>query len=622
GVHVTIALPFRRGGAHMAECADTRKKLLSLCAKLSTQFEEAYMDESAPAALTFTKENLWDFAASDRFEEATEGVLEVVECADKNEEVQLCLKEIFRAVADGHAYSDIAVIARNAESYTGILDRTLARCGIPFFFSKKTSAELLPLTRFILSALSLYIYNFKESDVAAYIKTGLCGLTDDECDLFEEYIDRWSICGRQRYLDGEAFTMSGKGYTAEVTDKDTLAAINEIKQKLAPPLARLCDSLDGAKTVREFATAIYTYLEELSIRERSVDPDYTKFFGTDKTADAIRLWNVTMEALDTLVDAAGDEILTAADFGALVRLLFSAIDIAEIPTSMDQVIIGNADTIRIDERAVVILLGAVEGVFPAPVSESPTLGEHERRELAHIGITLSQDLRLRSAREFYHFVRAIDFATKRVTLSYYTADTDGRKCEPSFAITRLRRLFPALCQYAYAALPPMDKLFYSASAADAIGRYGADTEAILCEVLTPLGMYTPPLTDASALGNAYASLSPEIAMALYGENMRLSQSKIDCYSDCHLRHFMQYILALEDTAPFEFNPANTGTFVHSVLENFICLSKESGRRIADYTEEEIEQLAASLCAAETEKILRSGGGNARMLCFFERMRRA
>ncbi len=622
-VDVTVALPFRRTGAHMAECADTRKKLLSLCAKLSVSLEQVYLEEDAPAALGFAKENLWDFASADHFTEDTRGVLEVVECRNKAEEANLCLSEIYRAVKAGHAYSDIAIIARNAESYTGTLDRALARSGIPFFFSKKTGAELLPLTKLILAALSLYVYNFKESDVAAYIKTGLCGLSDDECDLFEEYIDRWNICGRQRYLDGEDFTMSGKGYTAEVTDTDTLAAVNEIKQKLTAPLARLCDSLDGAVTVREFAAAIFAYLTELGIRERSVDPAFAKYFGTDKTADAIRLWNVTMEALDTLVDAAGEEKITAADFSGLVRLLFSAIDIAEIPTSMDQVIIGSADTVRIDERKIVILLGAVEGVFPAPVAESPTLGESKRRQLEHIGISLSQDLHLRSAREFYHFVRAIDFATERVTVSYYTTDADGRKCEPSFAVARLKRLFPSLFFYAYASLAPMDKLFYKASATDAIGRYDADTEAILCAALAPYGMYTPPLADPKALGNAYATLSPAIAQAIYGRDMRLSQSKIDCYSDCHLRHFMQYILTLEDTAPFEFNPANTGTFVHSVLENFIHAAKAADRRIADYTEEELEQLTASLCAAETEKILRSAnGGSARMLCFFERMRRS
>ncbi|MBQ4557162.1 MAG: PD-(D/E)XK nuclease family protein [Clostridia bacterium] len=623
GSNVTLALPFSRVGAHMAECADTRKKLLSLCAKLSVEVEEKYTYSNDPEPLEFAKENLWDLSCEDKFEGSTKGCLELYKCADKNEEVSLCLGEIFKALQNGNSYSDIAIIARNAENYSGTLDRALDRCGIPFFFSKKSSAELLPLTRLILSALSLYVYNFKQSDVAAYIKTGLVGLSDDECDVFEEYTDRWNICGRHRYLDGDDFTMSGQGYTAEVTDMATLEEINEIKRKIASPLSRLCDSLDGARTVRDFSTAIYEYLSETEIREKSADANFVKFFGTDKSADAIRLWNMTMEALDTMVEAAGDEETTASDFCTLVRLLFSSIDIAEIPSSKDQIIIGSADTIRIDERKIVLIIGANEGIFPAPVSESPTLCESERNALKEVGVTLSQNLRLRSARELYHFVRSIDFATDKAVISYYLSDIDGSKREPSFAISRLKKLFPALEKCSYTALALTDRVFYPTSAADAIGVYGDEAEKVLKATLSEKGMYTPPIKDVTALGNAYSAISSDIAKDIYGDSMRLSQSKIDTYSDCRLRHFMQYIINLEDTAPFEFNPANTGTFVHSVLENFLGAVKSGGKRIADLEEDEIEMLASTLCAAETEKIMRSAAGkNARMLCFFDRMKRS
>lgn len=621
GVNVTVALPFSRRGAHMAECADTRRKLLSLCARTSAELTETYLESDAPAPIAFAKENLWDFAATDRYAPSTEGVLEVAACADKNEEVRLCIHEIRRALYAGYSYADIAIVARNADSYEGTLDRSLERAKIPFFFSKKTDAELLPLTGLILSALSLYVGNFSAGDVAAYMKTGLVGLSDEESDLFEEYIDRWNVCGRARYLDGEGFTMSADGYTGQETDPASLAAVNEIKNTVATPLARLCDSLDGAVTVRDFATAVFIYLEELGIREKSLEPTMVRYFGVDKTAEAIRLWNMTMEALDTLVDAAGDEETTAADFHTLVRLLFSAIDVAAIPSAKDQIIIGNADTIRIDERKIVLLLGAVEGVFPAPVSESPTLCENERNILEENGVSLSQSLRLRSARELFHFVRAIDFATERVIISHYAADADGRRCEPSFAVARLQKLFPNLHTYRYGSLP-LANYHIPALSADLVGNASPEVEAALQETLTKRGLYTPPLTDARILSNGMAALSKQLATDLYGDAMRLSQSKIDTYVDCRFRHFLQYVLALEDTAPFAFNPADTGTFVHAILENFIRDALASGKRIADYTDEEIDIAARTLSAAEVEKILRSGGGkNARMLCFFDRMYR-
>lgn len=622
GRDVYIALPFSRRGAHMAECADTRKKLLSLSAKLSIKVEESYAEEEANGAIEFAKDNLWDFASSDTYDEDTDGVLELVSCETQNEEAELVLREIFKALERGQSYSDIAVIARSPENYGGTLDRLLTRCKIPFFFSKKTNADVLPLTKLILSALSLYVYNFKESDVAAYIKTGLTGVSDDECDIFEEYISRWNICGRARYLDGEDFTMSWDGYTSEVTDPETLAEVNEIKRTVTTPLARFCDSLDGAKTVRDFAAAVYEYLVDMNIRDISCDAEFCKYFGVDKSDEAVRLWNVTLEAFDTMVDAAGDEVTTALDFCTLTKLLFSAIDIANIPSSKDQVIIGGADTIRIDERKTVIILGAVEGVFPAPVKESPTLGENERNLLKEAGVELSQDLALRSARELYHFARSIDFATEKAVISYYTSNLDGEKTEPSFAVARLKKIFPKLCSYSFGKLPAREKIFYPETICDSAGKYDAKTEAAFEKVMSERGLYISPTKDAQKLCNADASLSATLAKEIYGDNLRLSQSKIDRYCECHLQHFMQYVLSLENTAPFEFDPANLGTFVHSIVENFVSTVNESGKKIGELDEDEIERLTVSLCAAETEKIMRSSnGGSARMLCFFERMKK-
>ncbi len=622
GSDICIALPFSRRGTHMAECADTRKRLLSLCAKLSAKVEEFYTEEDTDGAIAFAKDNLWDFASCDTYGEDTRGILELVSCATKNEETELVLREVSKALESGLSYSDIAITMRNPESYQGILDRYLERCNIPFFFSKKRDAALLPLTKFILSALSLYVYNFKEADMAAYIKTGLVGLSDDECDVFEEYINRWNICSRARYLDGEDFTMSWDGYTAEVTDKETLIEVNEIKRRVTAPLARLCDTLDGAKTVRDFATAVYEYLSELDIREKSCDANFAKYFGADKTDEAIRLWNITLEAFDTMVDAAGDEATTAADFCTLTKLLFSAIDIAKIPSSKDQIIIGGADTIRIDERKTVIILGANEGVFPAPVKESATLGENERNILKGAGLELSQDLSLRSARELYHFVRAIDFATEKAVISYHCSDIDGEKVEPSFAVTRLKKIFPKLYAYSFSSLPERERIFYLEMAADTVGYHSGAFDAALSVLLSKKGVFSAPTSDSDALGNFNAAISSKLAKEIYGDNIRLSQSKIDRYSDCRMQHFMQYVLSLEDTAPFEFNPANLGTFVHSVVENFVKTVKAIGKKIGELDESEIEQLTITLCAAETEKIMRTGGGkNARMLCFFERMKK-
>ena len=626
GVDVTVALPYARGGGvHLLECDDTRRRLVKLCARLGCEFDEQYTADAEPDAenpLDFAKAHIWDFSADETFAGTVGDALSLVRCTDRREEARLCACEIFRAVADGAAYSDIAVVMRHAEDYAGILDRYLSRCGIPYFFSKKTDAKTLPLTRLILSALSLIVWDFRTADVAAYIKTGLCGLSDDECDLFEEYITRWNISGARRYLDGEDFTMSRDGYTATLPDAASLADVNAVKRKFAAPLCRLADSLTHAGTVREFAAAVFDYLTDCDIKNACTQKELVRYFGVDRTKDAVRLWNVTMDALDTLVDAAGDETVTAAQFCTLLELLFGGIDIAEIPSSMDQVMLGSADSIRIDRRKYVIVLGVNEGVFPAPVAESPTLCESERRALAAVGVELSQSLELRSARELYSFVRVLDFAETRVTLTYHQTAADGSAAAPSFAVERLLRIFgDRLHTYDFAALAPIERLCFTAAAADAAAAADGAFGDALRAVLEKQGVTVPPACAGRITGGD-AALSKETAEALFGEMLRLSQSRLDTYGDCHLKYFLQYMLALSKDEPFSFNPADTGTYVHSILERFVRDTQAAGRRIADYTKEELHDISVRLSTEESRRIMRaSGGGNARFVSFFSRMQK-
>lgn len=625
GTHVTVALPYARGGGvHLAECADTRKRLLRLAARLACKLDEQETADTAPSdtdPLAYAKAHIWDFSVDAPFSGELGDAITAVRCADRRDEARLCAAEIFRTVESGASYSDIAVVMRHAEDYAGILDRYLERCGIPYFFSKKTDAAALPLTRLIRAALALVVWDFRLSDVTAYIKTGLCGLTDDECDLFEEYITRWNVNGAVRYLDGADFTMARGGYTAEAVDAASLADINAVKQKLAAPLSRLTDSLSRAGTVRDFAAAVFDYLTDCGIREACTAPTHMRYFGVDRTADAVRLWNVTMDALDTLVDAAGDETVTAAEFSTLIDLLFERIDIAEIPTSMDQVVLGSIDTVRIDHRRHVIVLGVNEGVFPAPLAESPTLCEAERRALAAVGVELSQSLELRSARELYSFVRVLDFADARVTVSYHTTAANGTPAAPSFAWERLLRIFDGQLRVRDFSAAGIDRLCYTASVAEVAAETDGAYGACLRQALQKQGAALPPVGDGQITGGS-AALRPATAALLCGNVLRLSQSRLDTYGDCRLKYYLQYMLSLTDDKPFIFNPADTGTYVHSLLERFVRDTQAAGRRIADYSAEELHEIAQRLSAEESRRIMQSaGGGSARFAGFFARMRK-
>ncbi|MBD8959934.1 MAG: hypothetical protein EGQ82_05650 [Clostridiales bacterium] len=131
-----------------------------------------------------------------------------------------------------------------------------------------------------------------------------------------------------------------------------------------------------------------------------------------------------------------------------------------------------------------------------------------------------------------------------------------------------------------------------------------------------------PPVNAERITGGDAALMPETTAALFGEVLRLSQSRLDTYGDCRLKYFLQYMLSLKDDEPFSFNPADTGTYVHSILERFVRDTQAAGRRIADYTSEEVHDISVRLSTEESGRIMRaSGGGSARFASFFCRMQK-
>ncbi|MBQ9429848.1 MAG: PD-(D/E)XK nuclease family protein [Clostridia bacterium] len=621
GVRVTLTLPFSKDGAHLAEVADTRKVLFALAAKLGCSLTEETCPDVSPAPLAFAKAVLWNFGASPYAGPSTKGMLEVCACDTAGQEIELCAREIHKAVFErGLSYSDIAVVMRSPEAYAGRIDRILPRCGIPVFLSKKTDIAALPLTRLLLSALSLFIYNFRFADMIAYARTGLCGLSDEDCDLFAEYIERWKVSGSTRYLDGEDFTMPWEGYTAE--PQQSLEEVNRVKKQITAPLIRLADSLRGAATVRDFASALFDFLCDMQIKERSTDPDFTRYFGLDRTADAVRLWNITLGALDTLTAAAGEERVTTAEFADLCRLLFSKLTLASIPAALDEVIVGDIDTLRTDRKKLVLILGVNDGVFPAAVSESPLLGENDRTHLKETGgLSLSQSKELRAARELFHFVRALDFAAEKVVVSYRLHGADYGESKPSFAVSRLEKLFGnALCSYVYTDLAAAEKLRYPELARRNLGTFDPSVDKAVERVLTARGEL-PVKTAGGSLSADDLALAPETADEVFGKRMRLSQTKLDLYNGCKMKYYCEKLLGLCDGSDFTFSPAETGTYIHGILETVLRDLHESGRSIRDLGDSEIERIARDACERATRAVLAPIGGSARMTAFFDRLYR-
>ena len=522
--------------------------------------------------------------------------LRIFEANTPYDECAFVCEDIKRRVMAGASYSDFAIVARSADSYRGILDGALSDAKIPAFTSTRRDINEFEAIKLIYSAYSA-CKSFAREDIISYAKCALSGISRNQCDEFEMYVNTWQITGR-RFTDEGVWNMNPAGYSttrAEGTD-EKLVRIHQVRSRIIRPLVTLSARISAAKTVREHAELLLDFLTEIdmegSLKSRA---DTLLKMGEGSLAEENSvLWRVICNSLDTLVTVLGDAPADAEGFLSQLKVVFSATDIGRIPAFVDQVVVGSADMLRLYEKKHVYLIGVNAGQFPSTVSDRSYFSERDRRKLSECGLAITPELEIKGARELYIFSRAFSYATDSVTLSYSAADTRFKAIEPSQVIDRISILTGgAVKAVKINSLPLSDRLY---SAENALMSMGEVTEGYdeLKNALVESGYGREVAIMEGDISNSRARLGEEIISA--DRPLSLTQTRIDSYVSCPFGYFCRYVVKLREEETAEFDARSIGSFIHAILENFFRALSDEGRKSGELTAD--ERVVLTRAAAE------------------------
>mgnify|MGYP007129695812 FL=1 len=121
----------------------------------------------------------------------------------------------------------------------------------------------------LLGAVDAVTGGFRREDMFRYLKTGMAGITAEECDLLENYVILWSIRGNMWLRDTE-WTANPDGYGQEMTPErqQRLVEINRIREKVRSTLLPLSDGLKDRPKARDKAEMLYIFAEESGVPQR------------------------------------------------------------------------------------------------------------------------------------------------------------------------------------------------------------------------------------------------------------------------------------------------------------------------------------------------------------------
>ena len=536
------------------------------------------------AALRFFAEHLFDYSAA-RWEGGV-APLRLLRAESMAAECEQAAALCLALARDGGCrWRDIAIAVRGFEDYRGTLESVFRLYGVPLYTAARSDLSSKPLPALIACAYEIVRGGWALDDMISYLRTGLAGLDEAECDELENYLFKWQLRG-SAWTRARDWRQHPDGYGGEYTPEaeEKLRRINALRRRVAAPLRAFEKAAREAETALGQAKALAGLFEDLRLPELlSRRAEALQTMGREKSAAEYRqLWELTVGALEQCDGILGESAMDYEQFGRLFTLVLSKYDVGTIPVSLDRVTAGDFDRNRRRNIRHLIVLGASENRLPMAEEGGGLFSQDERQRLLELDIELGPGGDSELWREFALLYYTLTLPSESLTMLCPVTGKEGEALRPAFVFRRAASLFSLeeergdLTDARMSAPSPAlglaaASLHGGGGRERAAARYFAETEPAR----------SAELAAAAALRRG--SLSGEGVARLYGRKLRLSASRVEKFASCRFAYFCQYGLKAKPYAPAGFQPPEMGVFMHWVLENVARETKEMGgfRRVSN-----------------------------------------
>lgn len=538
------------------------------------------------------------------------------------DEIEFVAKDILRLVREKqYRFKDISVICREVDNYEKVISAIFAEYEIPYYIDKKIDIASNPLIVFINSAVDIISKNWTYESMFKYLKTGLIkefrGVEGAELiDELENYVLAYGIKGKkwmEEWVNYSSSILKEEEISEE--NKQRLERLNDIRETIVTPLDEFNKECKGKKTLKEFATILYEFLDsKLDIMD-TIDK-YVEYFKENDMAIEAKEYSevrdIFIDVLEQAVDVLGNEVMDLNEFMKVLNIGLSQYEMGLIPVALDQVNIGDITRIKSRGTKALYIIGVNDGVLPSASKEEGILSDNDREILLEKGISLASDTRTKIFEEQFLVYTAFTIAEEYLVVTYPLADFEGKSQRPSIIVHRLKKIIPNVKEESEgfklvndkydkisAKIPTLNELMiairknYDGAEIEDYWKYVYDwylREPKWKERIE----YVKKGLEYTNLEN---NISKEKAKKLYEDNknkISLSVSRLERYAQCPFAYYIQYGLKAKDRKIYEFTAPDLGSFMHEILDEFTNEIKEKDLKWSDLSKENCRNIINSL----------------------------
>ncbi|XVG95711.1 PD-(D/E)XK nuclease family protein [Eubacteriales bacterium KG127] len=535
--------------------------------------------------------------------------IKIIKSANVFNEAESCASHIRYLMREkGYRMRDMVIICNDEGKRISLLKRIFKDYDLQLFIDDRKPVTHDSFVRYILSCLKVVTSKFSSFHVINAIKNPYSELETDgeESDKLENYAIRYKI-------RGSMWKLPFKYGEADRKNPVDLTELNLMREKAMEPFIKLEEVINECKknnnSMAEFASKYFDFVEKIAISGQIEDGP---------------LWKGILGVLDQLVNLIGEEAFDPEIFLESLEVGFEALKIGELPSSIDDLLLGSMQRTRTAPVKAVLVIGMNEGLIP---KSSKDEGIFSSYEISRIEDTASENGKGFGAKwknlqneENLAIYRNLCKATEELWISYIVSDIKGDKQLPSELVGEIKAMYEddiedldEITKAGYIVETPKSTLIHLAKAYATRNKNVNLPEALAAgeEWLSRQELsYSKDAEAIKKIRNFIYEpevLSPELVKSLYsngGESIGLSPSKLEQFSRCPYKYFVNYGIKPieEEIAGFKGN--DVGTFIHKIMEDFGRWADENslwGEMSDSLVEDKIDSIVKDYLENEVEK---------------------
>lgn len=519
-------------------------------------------------------------------------------CLDEKNEIEYLaytIKELVRK--NGYRYKDIAVVTSDVSGYKQTIEEVFKEYDISYFIDYKESMSNNGISSMLEAMLLIIEENFSYESVFRYLKSGYSNISDDDVDIFENYVIKKGVRGKKRYYN--SFVLN---------EKDEEEKLNEIRLKFIDEIDDVYNVVKKGKKFKleEAIVVIKVFLEKINIKEKINEQIeiFKKRGEISRTIEYSQVLDKLDNLFDKMIDINLDEKIKISELINFLSAGFCELKVGIPPIVMDRVVVGDIERTRLNNIKVMFLIGANDDLIPRKNEPSKILSDSEREYVKKAGVALSPSKREDAFIQKYYLYLILTKASEKLFISYRSINNDGTQKSPSYIVKKILDMFENMHIYDESEKMHISNIdtalnYFAANLYNIIKNSESVHDKDYKEFMDLYAILMENEVDVEDIFRAVSYIDDndfiekEVAKALYGDMLSNSVSRIETYAKCAYKQFLSYGLNLYPRKEFVIDYPYIGNIYHSIMEKFLSDVKNKKFDLTALSDEERDEKIVS-----------------------------